>query len=85
MHGIVLICVAGLVADYAKLGNKEKAMLYLQELYDTREAYFEFLDHPEDKHCLMFVEGDMDGYKDATREEVNKRVAKAKKIVEQIL
>ena len=34
----------------------------MQTLYKTRKEYFEFLEHPENKHCLMFVEGDTDGY-----------------------
>ncbi len=71
----------GLVADHLKLGNKEKALEYMQMLYETREKYFEFLDHPENKNCLMFVEGDMDRYRDSTRDEVNERVATAEKIL----
>lgn len=71
----------GLIVDHAKLGNKEKALAYMQELCKTREEYFEFLEHPEGKHCLMFVEGDTDGYHDGTREEINERVATAEKVL----
>ena len=71
----------GLVVDNAKLGNKEKALAYMQTLYETRKEYFEFLEHPENKHCLMFVEGDMDGYWESTRDEINERVATAEKVL----
>lgn len=71
--------LSGLVVEYAKRGNKEKASVHMQDLYDTREKYFEFLDNPENKHCLMFVEGDMDRYRDTTRDEINERVAKAER------
>lgn len=74
----------GLVVDNAKLGNKEKALAYMQDLYETREEYFAFLDHPEDKHCLMFAEGDMDGYKDTTKDEINERVAKAERVLQRL-
>ncbi len=72
----------GLVVDNAKAGNKEKARAHLQTLYETRKEYFEFLEHPENKHCIMFVEGDMDGYWDSTRDEINERVATAEKVLE---
>lgn len=71
----------GLIVDHVKARNKEKASAYLQTLYKTREEYFEFLEHPENKHCLMFVEGDMDGYWDSTKDEINERVATAEKIL----
>ena len=71
----------GLIVDNAKLGNKEKALAYMQTLYETRKEYFEFLEHPENKHCLMFVEGDMDGYWESTRDEINERVATAEKVL----
>jgi len=74
----------GLVVDNVKLGYKEKAQAYMQDLYKTREEYFAFLDCPENKHCLMFVEGDMDGYKDSTRDEINERVAKAEKVLQKL-
>lgn len=72
----------GLVVEHTKLGNQEKALAYMQDLYKTRQEYFAFLDHPEDKHCLMFVEGDMDGYKETTRQEIDERVAKAERMLE---
>lgn len=54
----------------------------MQTLYKTRKEYFEFLEHPENKHCLMFVEGDTDGYWDSTRDEINERVAAAEKALQ---
>ena len=74
----------GLVIDNTKLGNKEKAQDYMRDLYKTREEYFAFLDCPENKHCLMFVEGDMDGYKDTTRDKINERVVKAEKVLQKL-
>lgn len=71
--------LSGLIVEYVKRGNKEKASVHMQDLYDTREKYFEFLDNPENKHCLMFVEGDMDRYRDTTRDEINERVVKAER------
>ena len=72
----------GLVRDNMKTGNKEKALAHMQTLYETRKEYFEFLEHPENKHCLMFVEGDTDGYWDSTRDEINERVAAAEKALQ---
>lgn len=72
----------GLIIAYAELGNKEKALVNMQTLYETRKEYFEFLEHPENKHCLMFVEGDTDGYWDSTRDEINERVAMAEEVLQ---
>lgn len=54
----------------------------MQDLVDTREKFFEFLDNPEGKHCLMFVEGDEDGIEKATKELIDARVQKAQKAFE---
>lgn len=72
----------GLIRDNAKVGNKEKALSYMKMLYKTCKDYFDFLDHPNNKHCLMFVEGDTDGYCDSTKDDINERVAMAEKILE---
>ncbi|MBE5866560.1 MAG: helix-turn-helix transcriptional regulator [Lachnospiraceae bacterium] len=77
--------LSGLVVEHVKRGNKEKALIHMQDLYDTREMYFEFLDHPENKHCLMFVEGDMDRYRDTTRDEINERVARAEEAIKGVV
>ena len=73
----------GLIRDNAKLGNKEKVLTYMQSLYETRKEYFDFLDHPEKKHCLMFVEGDTDGFWDSTRDDMNECVAMAEKVLDE--
>ena len=75
----------GLVIGYAEHGNKEKALIHLQDLYETRNKYFAFLDNPANKHCLMFVEGDTDGFRDTTREEINERIAKAEKALNKLV
>ena len=72
-----------LVEGNLGLGNKEKALAHLQDLYETRDRYFDFLDSPEDRHCLMFVEGDTDGAWKATREDIHERVAMAEKAIKQ--
>lgn len=59
-----------LVKGHMKLGNKEAAVRYLNELYKTREEYFEFLEHPEDKHCLMLVESKEEKNWDSGREDI---------------
>lgn len=73
----------GLVIGNRNLGNEEKAKQHLQELYETRDKYFEFLEHPENKHCLMFVEGDTDGLWEDTREDIEKRIEKAEEAIAQ--
>ena len=72
-----------LVRENAELGNKEKAMMHMQDLYETRDRYFDFLDSSEGRHCLMFIEGDTDGFWDSTREDINERVAMAEKAIKQ--
>lgn len=73
----------GLVIGNKNLGNKEKALMHLQDLYETRDKYFEFLDGPEDKHCLMFVEGDTDGLWEDTKEDIEKRIKNAEEVITQ--
>lgn len=72
-----------LVRENAELGNKEKAMMHMQDLYETRDRYFDFLDSSESRHCLMFIEGDTDGFWDSTREDINERVAMAEEAIKQ--
>ena len=52
----------------------------MQELIQTRDAFFSFLDNPESKHCLMFLEGDEDGVEKATKELINARIEKAQSV-----
>lgn len=72
-----------LVKAHLELGNKEQAKQYLDELYQTREEYFEFLDHPEGKHCLMFAETQEDGPEDFSREDMNQAVEMAEKAMQE--
>lgn len=72
-----------LVKEHIKLGNKEAAVKYLNELYKTREEYFEFLEHPEGKHCLMFVEEEGGAPWDFTGDDVNRAVEMAEKAMKQ--
>lgn len=72
-----------LVIGNTNLGNKEKAIIHLQDLRETRDTYFEFLDCPNNKHCLMFVEGDTDGLWDDTREDIEKRIKNAEEVIAQ--
>lgn len=67
----------GLVNQQIKARNIEKAKEHMAELLQTRDDFFAFLDAPEDKHCLMFIEGDRDGSWHATREKINDRVTHA--------
>lgn len=66
-----------LIFQNIQLDNIEQAEQHMQELLNTRDKFFEFLDNPRDKHCLMFIEGDDDGIEKATRELINARVEKA--------
>lgn len=75
----------GLVEYYAKQGKKEEALRYLQDLYVTRDAYVASLDNPEDKDCLMFVQGDTDGdCWESEREDINRRIEMAEKAIQKI-
>ena len=55
----------------------------MKTILETRDEYFAFLDSPENKHCLMFVEGDADGAWKSTREDINERVAMDEKAIKQ--
>lgn len=58
MQKCSILC--GLIEQSIELGEKEKANQYYQEVLDVRKRYAKFLDAPDDKHCLMFVEGEFD-------------------------
>ena len=53
--------LSGMVAQYTDLGMTERAIECMRELIETRNSYEAFLKSSEDKHCLMFPEGDDDG------------------------
>lgn len=70
--------LSGMTGQYAKLGNRDKALSCLNQLIETRNDFFEFLKHPADYHCLMFIEGDDDASWHATKENINGYVLNAK-------
>lgn len=63
--------------QYAELGEAEKAVLSAKQLIETRDEFYKFLNAPETKHCLMFIEGDRDGDWHATRENIDNYVNSA--------
>lgn len=75
--------LTGLIYDSTVLGEMDKAYAYLQELYDTRDKYLEFIKDAKNKHCLMFVEGDTEGLPDSLEEYINGRIEKAGRIIKQ--
>ena len=74
----------GLVSQNMKIGNIDKAKEHLADLLRTRDAFFECMDNPSNKHCLMFVEDDTDASWNTTKEKINERVANAEKELKQI-
>ena len=74
----------GLISQNIKAGNIDRAREHMAELLKTREDFFECMDYPLDKHCLMFIEGDLDGSCSTTKEKINERVANAEKALMQI-
>lgn len=66
-----------LVAQNVAFGNMEQAKAHMQNLLDTRDAFFAFLDSPEGKDALMFPVGDEDGIEKATKERITARVERA--------
>ncbi|MEA4833483.1 MAG: helix-turn-helix transcriptional regulator [Oscillospiraceae bacterium] len=63
--------------QYSELGNAEKAVNCTRQLIETKNRFFDCLDNPENKHCLMFIEGDRDGDWHATRESIESYVSTA--------
>ena len=56
----------------------------MTEPLKTRDDFFDCMDNPSNKHCLMFIEGDLDGSWNTTKEKINERVANAEKFLKQI-
>lgn len=61
-----------------KLDNAEKALSCLRQLTEARAVFYDCLDNPEKKHCIMFIEGDSDGTWHATRENIDGYVLSAR-------
>lgn len=74
----------GLISQNIKAGNTKRAKEHMTELLKTRDDFFDCMDNPSNKHCLMFIEGDLDGSWNTTKEKINKRVANAEKFLKQI-
>ena len=53
--------LSGMVSQYTDLNMTDRAVERMRELIETRNSYENFIKIPEDKHCLMFPEGDEDG------------------------
>ena len=74
----------GLISQNIKAGNTKRAKEHMTELLKTRDDFFDCMDNPSNKHCLMFIEGDLDGSWNTTKEKINERVANAEKFLKQI-
>lgn len=74
----------GLVSQNIKMGNLDKAKEHMQELLKTRDEFFACVDNSSDKHCLMFIKGDLDASWNTTKEKINERVSCAEKALKQI-
>ena len=57
--------------QYTELGNVEKAVGCARQLIAARTEFYDCLDNPEKRHCLMFIEGDCDGDRQATHEKLD--------------
>jgi len=66
-----------MVSQYTELDNADKALDCAKQLIKARDDFYDFLDNREDKHCLMFVEGDRDGDWHATHERIDGYVSYA--------
>ena len=75
--------LTGLIYDSVVIGQMDKAHAYLQELYDTRDKYIEFMKDAKNKHCLMFVESDTEGLPESLEDYINGRIDKACRIIKQ--
>lgn len=73
-----------LIAQHVSFGNIEQAKAHMQNLLDTRDVFFAFLDYPDGKDVLMFPVGDEDGSEKATKERINARVERAQAILNNV-
>ena len=73
--------LTGIIYDCVNLGYLDKARNYLQELYDTRDKYYECKENSENKHCLMFPkDGEKMWY--SAREDIAESIEKAERMIE---
>ena len=69
--------LSGMVKEYVDLEMINRAIECMQELIEARDMYLDFIKCPEDKHCLMFLEGDDDGIWHITPERIKEYVETA--------
>lgn len=72
--------LTGIIYDCVNLGYMDKAEKYLQELYDTRNKYFECKANPDNKSCLMFPKVG-DEMWDSASEDIAESIEKAERII----
>ncbi len=69
--------LSGMVKQYTALKMTKRAIECMDQLIEARDMYFEFIKNPDEKHCLMFLEGDDDGIWHITPEKIKNYVESA--------
>ena len=69
--------LSGMVKEYVDLKMPKRATECMQELIEARDMYLDFIKSPEEKHCLMFLEGDDDGIWHITPDRIREYVESA--------
>ena len=69
--------LSGMVKEYVDLEMINRAIECMQELIEARDMYLDFIKCPDEKHCLMFLEGDDDGIWHITPEKIKGYVESA--------
>jgi len=69
--------LSGMVKEYVDLKMPKRATECMQELIEARDMYLDFIKSPEEKHCLMFLEGDDDGIWHITPDRIKEYVESA--------
>lgn len=72
--------LTGIIYDCVNLGDMDKAEYYLQELYDTRDNYFECQRKSDNKSCLMFPK-DGDKMWDSAAEDIAESIERAERLI----
>ncbi|MBE6705290.1 MAG: helix-turn-helix transcriptional regulator [Ruminococcaceae bacterium] len=62
--------LSGMVKQYVDFGMINRAIECMEQLIEARNRYFDFIRRPDEKHCLMFLEGDDDGIWHLTPERI---------------
>lgn len=69
--------LSGMVKQYVDLGMLNRAIECMRQLIEARDMYLDFIKCPDEKHCLMFLEGDDDGIWHITPEKIKGYVESA--------